>query len=313
MPLKEKLSPYLMRVDQEINNLRTYHKVPLFYDPIYYVLELSGKKIRPLMVMLSCGIAGGNIDDAANAAAAVELLHNFTLVHDDIMDKDETRRGKPTVHVKWDINTAILSGDGLLGFAFQKLLQSPVSNRAELADRFTEAMIIICEGQGLDKMFEENSSVTDVQYLDMIERKTAALIRLSCQLGALVAGADKQKVKLLYDFGHNLGMGFQLQDDILDVVADPSQLGKKVGSDFEMHKQTILSIKLRQKIGANAFDKLDLAMYTDALQSEGIFDEIAAFTNSYFKKAYACLEHFPESDHKEIMLALCDYIQKRDY
>jgi geranylgeranyl diphosphate synthase type II len=313
MPLEEKLSPYLKRVDQEINNLTTFQDVPLFYDPIYYVLELSGKKIRPLMVMLSCGVAGGNIDDAAYAAAAVELLHNFTLVHDDIMDKDETRRGKPTVHIKWDVNTAILSGDGLLGFAFQKLLQSPVANRAELADRFTEAMIVICEGQGLDKMFEENNSITDVQYLDMIDRKTAALIALSCQLGAMVAGVDTDKEKALYDFGHNLGMGFQLQDDILDVVADPSQLGKKVGSDFEMHKQTILSIKLRQKIGVKAFDALNLQAYTEALKSEGVFDEIASLTNMYFEKAALCLDQFPQSAHKEILQELSEYIQKRAY
>ncbi|KAA3613197.1 MAG: polyprenyl synthetase family protein [Calditrichaeota bacterium] len=313
MPLQEKLSPYLQLIDQEMNSLTTYQDVPLFYDPIYYVLELSGKKIRPLMVMLSCGIAGGDTKSASYAAAAVELLHNFTLVHDDIMDQDETRRGKETVHIKWDVNTAILSGDGLLGFAFQKLLQSPVKNRADLADRFTEAMIIICEGQGLDKMFEENSSITDIQYLDMIERKTAALIRMSCQLGAMVAGADKEKEKLLYDFGHNLGMGFQLQDDILDIVADQSQLGKKVGSDFEMHKQTILSIKLRQKLGADAFNKLDLGAYRKALHSEGVLDEINNLTNDYFEKAYQCLSHFPESDHKKIMLELSDYIQKREY
>lgn len=313
MALHEKLSPYLKKVEREITSLTTYQDVPSFYDPIYYVLELPGKKIRPLMVMLSCGIAGGNSDDAACAAAAVELLHNFTLVHDDIMDNDETRRGKPAVHVKWDVNTAILAGDGLLGFAFQKLLQSPVSNRAELADCFTEAMIIICEGQGLDKMFEQNSSITDIQYLDMIERKTAALIRLSCQLGALIAGADKKEEKLLYDFGHNLGMGFQLQDDILDVVADQSQLGKKIGSDFEMHKQTILSIKLRQKIGAKAFDALDLPLYKKALQTEDIFDEIAVLTNSYFSKAFECLKPFPESDHKKVVRELSDHIQKRAY
>jgi geranylgeranyl diphosphate synthase, type II len=313
MPLQEKLTPYLNQIDQEIINLTTYQDVPLFYDPIYFVLELSGKKIRPLMVMLSCGIAGGKSEDAVYAAAAVELLHNFTLVHDDIMDNDETRRGKPTVHIKWDVNTAILSGDGLLGFAFQKLLQSPVKNRAELADKFTEAMIVICEGQGLDKQFEENSAITDVQYLDMIERKTAALIRLSCQLGAMVAGADNKAEKLLYDFGHNLGMGFQLQDDILDVVADPDQLGKKVGSDFEMNKQTILSIKLRQKIGAEAFKALDLKTYTAALKTKGVFDEIAAMTNDYFAKAADCLAYFPESTHKKIMQELSTYIQKRNY
>jgi len=296
-----------------MNNLTTFQQVPMFYDPIFYVLELGGKKIRPLMVMLSCGIAGGKIEDAAFAAAAVELLHDFTLVHDDIMDNDETRRGKPTVHVKWDLNTAILSGDGLLGFAFQKLLQSPGENRARLAERFTEAMIVICEGQGLDKMFEENDAVTDVQYLDMIERKTAALIRLSCELGGLIAAASEEDVKRLYDFGHNLGMAFQVQDDILDIMADQSKLGKKVGSDFEMHKQTILSIKLRQKIGAEKFDALDLETYKESLDKEGILTEMSDLCEEYFSKAKESLDFFADSEHKRIMTEFSEQIRNRTF
>lgn len=313
MSLSEKLTPYLNLVDSEMNNLTTFQNVPMFYDPIYYVLELGGKKIRPLMVMLSCGIAGGEVKDAANAAAAVELLHDFTLVHDDIMDNDETRRGKPTVHVKWDLNTAILSGDGLLGFAFQKLLQSPVGNRAELADRFTEAMIIICEGQGLDKMFEENDAITDKQYLDMIERKTAALLRLSCELGALIAGSDKDNVKRLYDFGHNLGMAFQVQDDILDIMADQTALGKKVGSDFEMHKQTILSIKLREKIGVKKFNMLDLESYKKELADENVLSDVSDLCEDYFAKAKKALAPFKDSVHKRIMTEFSEQIRNRTF
>lgn len=313
MSYKENIKIYLEWVDKEIRDLKTYQQVPLFYDPIRYVLQLPGKKIRPLMVILSCGIAGGNIKDARFAAAAVELLHNFTLVHDDIMDNDETRRGKPSVHVKWDTNTAILAGDGLLGFAFQKLLQSPVTNRAELAERFTEAMIVICEGQGLDKMFEESSSVTTVQYLDMIERKTAALIRLSCTLGALIAGADDEQVDHLYNFGHNLGMAFQVQDDILDITADQQKLGKKVGSDFEMNKQTILTIMLHQKIGKTKFNKLDLAEYKKALDKEGVLDNVLQISADYFSNAQRSLSNFANSEYKSEMLELVDQIKNRFY
>ncbi len=313
MSSEEKIKQYLSLIDNEINTLNTYQDVPLFYDPIHYVLQLPGKKIRPLMLMLSCGMAGGKIEDARFAAAAVELLHNFTLVHDDIMDNDETRRGMPSVHIKWDTNTAILAGDGLLGFSFQKLLQSPVTNRDILAEKFTEAMIVICEGQGLDKMFEESETITDVQYLDMIERKTAALIRLSCQLGALVAAADKQHVNHLYNFGHNLGMAFQVQDDILDITADQSKLGKKVGSDFEMHKQTILTIMLRQKIGLKKFKSLNLQDYKLALKNEDILEKVMAISADYFQNAEKSLAYFADSEYKQIMLKLICQIKERSY
>jgi geranylgeranyl pyrophosphate synthase len=313
MQLNEQLKPYLKLIDREINNLTAYQDVPLFYDPIRYVLDLSGKKIRPLLVMLSCGVCGGDSEQARFAAAAVELLHNFTLVHDDIMDNDETRRGKTTVHIRWDVNTAILAGDGLLGFAFQKLLQTPGDNNALLAERFTEAMIIICEGQGLDKMFEQQQNVSADQYLDMIERKTAALLRMSCELGAIVAGAPDDQVKKMYDFGHNLGMGFQVQDDILDVMADPDQLGKKVGSDFEMHKQTILTIKLQQKIGNKSFSRLNLEDYRAELQKSGVLDEIRHMNAQYFNAAREALNSFPDSDARKILSELTDRIQKRTW
>lgn len=311
MLLNDKLKPYLKLVDQELSNLTTYQEVPLFYDPIRYVLDLSGKKIRPLLLMLSCGLCGGDIKQARFAAAAVELLHNFTLVHDDIMDNDETRRGKPTVHSRWDVNTAILAGDGLLGFAFQKLLQTAGENNARLAERFTEAMIIICEGQGLDKMFEQNLEIDSNQYLDMIERKTAALLRMSCELGAIIAGSSEENIKKMYNFGHNLGMGFQVQDDILDIIADQQILGKKVGSDFEMRKQTILTIKLRQVLGDEEFDKLDLAAYREELSSQGILDEVSKLTKDYFDQALANLAAFPSSAEKDILLELTENLRKR--
>lgn len=313
MNLQNEFKPYLEVVEREMRNLKTYQNVPLFYDPIYYVLDQPGKKIRPLMVMLSCEMAGGTMHQAAPVAAAVELLHDFTLVHDDIMDNDETRRGRKTVHVKWDLNTAILSGDGLLGFAFQKLLQVEHGDKVKMAQQFTEAMIVICEGQGLDKMFEQQKEVTAAAYLDMIERKTAALLRLSCQLGGLVAEASNEMVEHLYQFGHNLGMGFQVQDDILDVMADQKALGKKVGSDFEMQKQTLLSIKLREKIGAKAFDALSFEDYTQHLKNKNVLDETQDLADQYFEKARHALEAFPDGKARDLMLGFAEYIQKRTF
>ncbi len=305
------INTLLEKTTLEINRLETYQEVPLFYKPIRYVLDLGGKRIRPLFVLLACGITGSDPLKALPAAAAVELLHDFTLVHDDIMDNDETRRGMPAVHVKWDMPTAILAGDGLLGFAFQKLLQCSAPDRLLLVEKFTRAMIVICEGQGLDKMFESREMVTVDAYLDMIERKTAALLRLSCELGALIGGGDESQVRALADFGYALGMAFQLQDDVLDVMADEKELGKKVGSDFEMHKQTILTIKLRARLGRDAFAALSLSGYKKALHTEHILDEVTALVDGYFERAARQLAQFNASPALDAMRALSTKLRKR--
>ncbi len=305
------LEPYMEQISAEMHNLQRYQVVPNFYDPIYYVLGLGGKKFRPLLLLLSCGICGGKIKNALPAAAAVELLHDFSLVHDDIMDNDPTRRGKPTVHLKWDLNTAILAGDGLLGFAFQKLLQTESKNIAELARRFTKAMIIICEGQGLDKLFEQKEKISEQQYLDMIDRKTAALIRLSCEMGALIADADKDKIAALSHFGQSLGMGFQIQDDVLDILADENVLGKKVGSDFELDKQTILTIKLKKKIGLKNYKKLKLSEYKEQLEKLLILKDVTAMVDKYFDNCYKTINMFKSSESRNNLLELTKSLHSR--
>jgi len=303
----------LRAIEEEMHRLRRYQTVPLFYDPIDYMLDLGGKKIRPLLLWLSCGMCGASPERALPAAAAVELLHDFSLVHDDIMDNDATRRGKPTIHVKWDVNTAILSGDGLLGFAFQKLLETDCDDTAELARVFTRAMIIICEGQGLDKQFEEQEEVTPAAYLDMIRRKTATLIEVSCELGGMIAGADDATLEQLRRFGLNLGMAFQMQDDMLDITADEAALGKKVGSDFEMHKRTILYLMLRERLDKAVFDALDLAGYRRALNEAGILAAVQKQTEDYFDAAWRALEHFPASPYKSAVGEMLSSLQKRRY
>ncbi len=296
-----------------MHKLKRYQTVPLFYEPIDYMLNMGGKKIRPLMLWLSCGMCGHDPNDALPAAAAVELLHDFSLVHDDIMDNDDTRRGQPTIHCKWDVNTAILAGDGLLGFAFQKLLQTPGTDTAELARLFTRAMIIICEGQGLDKQFERQERVTPQAYLDMIRRKTATLIEVSCEIGGRVAGADENRLEHLRQLGHNLGMAFQLQDDVLDITAEESTLGKNVGSDFAMHKRTLLYLLLQEKYTPGEFSALDLAGYRKALQKEGILDSVQKQIDDYFDAARRALTNFDDSPYKSAFEEMILKLEKRRY
>jgi geranylgeranyl pyrophosphate synthase len=313
MELKNSFEPYLDLINREIQDIQGYQDVQIFYEPINYVLNLHSKKIRPLVVMLSAGAVGGDIKSAVYPAAAVELLHNFTLVHDDIMDNDNVRRGKPTVHVKWDLNTAILAGDGLMGFSFQKLLKTPSGDVQRMVTRLTEAMIIICEGQGLDKMFEHQNRVSSEAYLDMIQRKTAALIELSCELGALSAEASEDLVEDLRQFGLALGMGFQIQDDILDIVADERDLGKKVGSDFAMNKMTILSILLREELGDAQFFKLNLSAYREALESTRILSKVQEMSVNYFSKAFEKLNKLPDNIESKLLQELTQSIKDRSW
>ena len=302
----------LNELENEITQIRGYYPVESFYDPIHYVLGLKGKRIRPLLVILSAMALNGRKEDAYNVAAAVELLHNFTLVHDDIMDKDDTRRGKLTVHKKWNINTAILAGDGLMGFAFQKLLESPKGPIRKMAKRFTESMIIICEGQGLDKEFENKQIVKLDDYLNMIYRKTASLIELSCELGGSAAGGRAHQVKLLRQFGLSLGMAFQIQDDLLDIMAEEETLGKNVGSDLLMHKQTILTILLSEKYKLQDIFNMELSTFKKALNTSGVLQHVREIYLSHFKKANDYLEHLPDNEGKEGLIELSNMIKNRE-
>ncbi len=310
--LFERLKPYYKLIESTIAEIPVNPDIPLFYDPIRYFLDIPGKRIRPLLVLLSTEVLGSMADSARYAAAAVELLHDFTLVHDDIMDHDETRRGQATIHTKWDMSTAILAGDGLMGFAFQLLRQSPTGNVAAMARRFTDDMIVICEGQGQDKMFEQGTQVSDRQYLEMISRKTAVLIELSCELGAMCANASATNLKLFKDFGHALGMGFQIQDDVLDIFGDSRAIGKKVGSDWLMHKQTILSIALQQRFPEQDIYALSLKDFQSLLQSSGVRKQIEEKYIQEFTRAEQILQQFPESAARDLLYNLFLYVRQRE-
>jgi geranylgeranyl diphosphate synthase type II len=213
------------------------------YDPIHYILELGGKRMRPVLTLMSAEVFDADYKKALPAALAVEVFHNFSLIHDDIMDDAPLRRGKITVHEKWNINTGILSGDAMLILAYQYFEQYQPKIFRKLAKLFSKTALEVCEGQQYDVDFETRDDVTISEYLKMIKNKTAVLVAAAMKMGAIVAETSKENASLIYDFGLNLGLAFQLQDDYLDAFGDPETFGKQVGGDIIENKKTYLYLK----------------------------------------------------------------------
>jgi len=226
--------------------VRHRHPVELV-EACRYVLSGGGKRVRSTLVLLSCEAVGSNARRALNAAIAVELMHNFTLVHDDIMDNASTRRRRPTVHTHWGLNQALLVGDVLLGFAYRQLLHTDPARLARAMHVFTEGYIAVCEGQAMDIAFERRNNVTVEEYFAMIEKKTGTLIATAAELGALIGGGTEREIAALASFGKHVGSAFQLQDDLLDVVADEADFGKSIGGDIIEGKRTFLLLKALER------------------------------------------------------------------
>ena len=212
-----------------------------------YVLSGGGKHIRGVIVLLSCEAVGKRAAEALHAAAAMEVLHNFTLVHDDVMDNSPLRRGRPTVHVRWNVNTALLAGDTLIGLGYRTLLQGDPRHHDALARTFTSCLLDVCEGQALDMAFGRRDDVQLSEYFTMIGKKTASLLAGAAEIGAIVGGASPKQRSALRRYGVHLGHAFQLQDDLLDVVADPGDLGKPIGGDIVEGKRTFLLLRAAEK------------------------------------------------------------------
>jgi len=212
------------------------------YEPIGYVLSLGGKRIRPALTLMACDLFSDNVKTAVNTAIALEVFHNFTLLHDDIMDRADVRRGRPTVHKKWDDNTAILSGDVMQIASYQFIAKTPSQYLKPVLDLFSQTAAEICEGQQYDVDFENREVVKAEEYLEMIRLKTAVLLGCALKTGAWIGGAGEEDAQLLYDFGINIGLAFQLKDDLLDVYGDEKTFGKKIGGDILCNKKTYLLI-----------------------------------------------------------------------
>lgn len=230
-------------VEKHIQTLSVPDTPPELYEPVKYVLAMGGKRIRPALVIMACDLFAGAVEPALLPAMAIEVFHNFTLLHDDIMDRSDMRRGRPAVHVKYGENVAILSGDVMSILASRLMNQAPGVVLNTVHDVFTKTAMQVCEGQQMDMNFEELISVSEEEYLGMIELKTAVLIAASLKIGAILGGASQRDAEDLYEFGRNLGLAFQLQDDLLDTYGDPAITGKKMGTDIVDNKKTFLVVE----------------------------------------------------------------------
>jgi len=248
------------------------------YDPITYIMNLGGKRLRPALVLIATDLFSGDVKAAMPAALAIETFHNFTLIHDDIMDNAPLRRGKQTVHEKWGVNNAILSGDVMMVEANKQLAQVNAEVLKDVLNTFNATAQGVCEGQQLDMEFETRDDVSIPEYINMIRLKTAVLVGGAMQLGAIISRANVAETELIFDFGESLGIAFQLQDDILDVYGDPDKFGKQVGGDIISNKKTFLLLNLQQAATAE-----DQEILKKQLSNTDLNSKISAITALYEK------------------------------
>jgi len=285
-------------------------KTPVeLYKPIHYSLEMGGKRLRPVLVLLAYNLFDGGVQKAVPAALAIEVFHNFTLLHDDIMDKADVRRNRPTVHIKFSENHAILSGDAMAFEAYKYLLESESANLPEAMKLFTDTAIEVCEGQQFDMDFENRLDVKEEEYLNMIRLKTAVLLACSLKSGAILANSPTIAANQLYEFGINLGLAFQLQDDLLDTFGDQETFGKKIGGDILANKKTLLlinalehanpeqrSLLMRwiEKTVINPTEKIDAV--TEIYRQIGVKKMAETKVDDYFNRAIDILDKIDLED-----------------
>ena len=316
--LKERFDAFMNGVD--------FNRVPnALYDPIAYTVLQKGKRLRPMLCLLACDMFGGEFHEAKYPALALETAHNFTLIHDDIMDQAPLRRGKETVYKKWNTNQAILSGDAALVMAYD--FATRTHRPVEVVSLLNQVLLEICEGQQYDMDFETQTEVTIPEYLEMIRLKTAVLLATSLQIGAVVANADEEDQKFLYDFGLALGMAFQLQDDILDCYSDVAVFGKVTGGDIVENKKTMMYLKALElaspeqrsrlsglfsgAIVLNPQRKIDevIALYDELCVKEAV----ESLMTDYFLQAKVCLDAVKLPDDRKVHLRhYADLLSGRD-
>ena len=247
---------YLEIVNEAVANIEYPTKPRGLYEPISYTMSLGGKRVRPSLVLMACHAFGGDLERAVSPAVGLEIYHNFTLLHDDVMDKADIRRGKPTVHVKWNDNTAILSGDAMLTMATQYIAKAPVEVMHAVMELYNKTAMEIYEGQQYDMDFECRMNVAADEYLEMIRLKTSVLLGCACKMGAIIGGSSADDSERMYRFGEMIGLAFQLQDDLLDVYGDEKTFGKAIGGDIMNNKKTFMLIKALELAEGETYDSL---------------------------------------------------------
>jgi geranylgeranyl diphosphate synthase type II len=318
------LKAYTELVERKLSELSLPAKPGNLYDPLRYLLNIGGKRVRPILTLLGAELFGVSNDKVINQALAVELFHNFTLIHDDIMDEAPLRRGQSTVHEKWGNNTAILSGDVLMIYAYEQLSLGVNDHLKDLFERFNRTAIEVCEGQQMDMDFETREDVTPSEYVEMIRLKTSVLLGCALEFGAIMAGASSEDRKHLYDFGVHVGLAFQIQDDILDLYADPEKFGKQVGGDVLADKKTLLFLLAKDNATDSQIAELNaLKFETDPAikveKTRSLFDDInarglcEAEKANHYEEALRCLELINvDPARKNKLKGLAAYLLERD-
>lgn len=315
----------LQKIEQEIAQLQFTYPPKSLYEPIEYTLALGGKRIRPALTLMACNLYTDEIDAAIKPALGLEVFHNFTLLHDDLMDEADKRRNKPTVHKVWNANTAILSGDAMLIAAYQLIGETEPESLKEILNLFTVTALEICGGQQYDMEFESRTDVAEEEYIEMIRLKTAVLLACALKMGAIVAHAPQSDAEALYQFGINIGLAFQLQDDLLDVYGDPATFGKNIGGDILCNKKTFMLInafrlaseeqktRLNQWINQETFNPAEKIAAVTAIYNELHLKELSeSKIQAYHDKAMDCLASLSIPEEKlSILKGVCERLMNR--
>ena len=312
-------------IEKAIDELRIASHPINLYDPIKYIMSIGGKRLRPYLLLLTTKAFGSNEKDVVNQAIAIEIFHNFTLVHDDIMDHAPLRRGNDTVHKKWSTNIAILAGDAMTVKAYEYLIENIKPEHClNVLKIFNTTALKVCEGQQFDEDFEIQEKVEIDEYIHMIRLKTAELLGGAMQIGAVLAGASEEEQEKIYDFAINIGTAFQLMDDLLDVYADQAKFGKQIGGDIIENKKTYLYLKLEEKISDKDQLKWDIlkqeknkknkvSEVTKLYDQYGIAEDTKKLIRLYYREGMASLEQLSlESSSKKEMVAFADKLMVRE-
>ncbi len=316
----------LTKVNEFIEQLPYDRQPQSLYEPVKYVLSIGGKRVRPVLMLLAYNLYKEDPERILMPACALETYHNYTLLHDDLMDNADVRRGMPTVHRKWDANTAILSGDSMLVLAYHRMLQCDADKQPQVMSLFTETALEIGEGQQYDMEFENRDDVTEEEYIEMIRLKTSVLLACAMKIGGILAGASAEDADNLYKFGEQVGLAFQLQDDLLDVYGDPKVFGKAVGGDITCNKKTYMLInafqranseqraELERLVSAKDFDRQEkVAAVTEIYNQIGIRHICEEKINYYFEESKKYLAKINVADErKQTLLQYTAEMMKRE-
>lgn len=323
--MEDLISKYQKYIERAVSDYVFPQEPQTLYDPLRYFMQIGGKRMRPILALMACEMFSADFKKAKNAAIAVELFHNFSLIHDDIMDAAPLRRGKTTVHEKWNTNVAILSGDALLIEAYKAIANHDSKVVGEILPLFNKTATEVCEGQQLDIDFEEKSIISVADYINMIAFKTAVLLGCSLKMGAIVGGANNNDAQDLYDFGLNLGIAFQIQDDILDVYADQDKFGKQVGGDIISNKKTYLLLTALNESNPEQYTRLEQLLLEKDLKIKvagvkAIYEELNIREKAnrkmeeYHEKAMQNLSRIAvTAEHKRPLKSLAGFLLGRDH